>query len=296
MDIVQSVIIGVVQGVTEFLPISSTAHLKIIPALLHQPEPSAASSAVIQLGTVAAVLVYFAKDLGAIAKGFLRSLAPPENNAVGTDGDAVASDVDPRQTLEARLGWGILLGTIPIVLVALLLRKYIENDFRGMQIIAGAQIVGAIALYTADKLTPKNRTLDTITVKDCLLVGVAQCFAVIPGMSRSGSTMTGAFLTGLNREAAARFSFLLSVPATALAGLFELKEVFNHAPVAAHEVQLSTPDLIIATVVSGLVGYASIAWLIKLLRTQDTLVFVVYRILLGIALFVLISRGFFTAP
>jgi len=133
-------------------------------------------------------------------------------------------------------------------------------------------------------------------VKDCFLVGIAQCFAVIPGMSRSGSTMTGAFLTGLNREAAARFSFLLSVPATALAGLFELKDVFKHAPVAANEIQLSTPDLIIATVVSGLVGYAAIAWLIKLLRTQDTLVFVIYRVLLGAALFVLISRGFFAAP
>ena len=293
MDIVQSVVYGVVQGVTEFLPISSTAHLKIIPALLHWREPSAASSAVIQLGTVAAVLIYFAKDLGVITRGFLRSLMPQEAVVAASGDGATAPDVDPKQTLEARLGWGIILGTIPIVIAALLLKKFIEHDFRSLYVIAAAQIVGAIALYAADKLTPKTRTIETITVKDCLLVGVAQCFAVVPGMSRSGSTMTGAFLTGLNREAAARFSFLLSVPATALAGLFELKDVFKHAPPAVGEVQLGIPDLIIATVVSGIVGYAAIAWLIKLLRTQDTLVFVVYRVLLGIGLFLLISRGFF---
>ncbi|MBC8140476.1 MAG: undecaprenyl-diphosphatase UppP [Armatimonadetes bacterium] len=293
MDIVSSVVIGVVQGVTEFLPISSTAHLKIIPALLGWKEPSAASSAVIQLGTVAAVLVYFAKDLGAITKGFLRSLMPQKNTVVAS-GDAVAPDIDPRQTTEARQGWAIILGTIPIIVVALLLKKFIENDFRSLYVIAGAQIVGALALYAADKLAPKTRTLDTITVKDGILVGIAQCFALVPGMSRSGSTMTGGFLTGLNREAATRFAFLLSVPATTLAGLFELKEVFKNAPVAPGEVQLSTPDLIIATLVSGLVGYASIAWLIKLLRTQDTLPFVVYRVLLGIGILLLLRQGILT--
>lgn len=278
------------QGVTEFLPISSTAHLKIIPALLHWREPSAASSAVIQLGTVAAVLIYFAKDLGQITVGFVKSLLPPKaGTATVSPGE---SDVDPRQTLEARLGWGIIIGTVPIVIGALLLKKLIEGDFRSLYVIAATQIVMAIVLYAADKLTPKKRTIESITVKDCLIVGLAQCLALVPGASRSGSTMTGAFLTGLNREAAARFSFLLSIPATLLAGLFELKDVIKGAPVKPGEMQLGTVDLAVATVVAMIVGYASIAWLIKLLRTHDTLVFVIYRILLGIALFALIAQGY----
>ncbi|MBC7807689.1 MAG: undecaprenyl-diphosphatase UppP [Akkermansiaceae bacterium] len=270
-------VLGVVQGVTEFLPISSTAHLKIVPALLRWQEPSAASSAVIQLGTVASVLIYFAKDLGQITVGFLKSLRP------GAD----------KNTLEARLGRGILLGTIPIVIVGIALKPLIVGDFRSISVIAGTQIVMAIALYAADKLTPKTRTIESITVKDCLIVGLAQCLAVVPGASRSGSTMTGGFLTGLNREAATRFAFLLSVPATALAGLAQLKDIFDEVPVKAGEMQLGTVDLAVATVVAMIVGYASIAWLIKLLRTQDTLVFVVYRILLGIILFMLIAQGYF---
>lgn len=276
MDLLKAIVLGFVQGVTEFLPISSTAHLKIVPALLRWQEPGAASSAVIQLGTVASVLIYFAKDLAQIATGFLKSLRP------GAD----------RTTLEARLGLGIILGTIPIIIGALLLKRFIENEFRNLYIIAATQIVMALALYAADKLATKKRLIENITVKDCLIVGLVQCLALVPGASRSGSTMTGAFLTGLNREAAARFSFLLSIPATALAGLFELKDIIKGVPVKPGEMQLGTVDLAVATVVAMIVGYASIAWLIKLLRTQDTLVFVIYRILLGIALFALIAQGY----
>ena len=288
MDIIKAIVFGVVQGITEFLPISSTAHLKIVPALLHWQEPSAASSAVIQLGTVAAVLVFFAKDLLQITIGFLKSLTAPKA--------IPGADADPRRTLEARLGWGIILGTVPIVVAALLLKDHIEGDFRSLPVIAGTQIVMALLLYAADKLSPKTRTLDSITIEDCVLVGLAQCLSLVPGASRSGSTMTGAFFTGLNREAAARFSFLLSVPATLLAGLFELKDVLKHAPVKPGEMQIGTPDLIIATVVAGIVGYASIAWLLKLLRTQDTLVFVVYRVLLGVGIFYLLSQHYFGTP
>lgn len=291
MDILKAIVLGVVQGVTEFLPISSTAHLKIVPALLHWQEPSAASSAVIQLGTVASVLIYFAKDLGKITVGFIKSLLPRKPGTAATHPNE--PDMDPRKTLEAQLGWGIILGTIPIIIGALLLKKFIENEFRSLYVIAGTQIVMALALYAADKLSPKKREISSITVKDCLLVGLAQCLALVPGASRSGSTMTGAFLTGLNREAATRFSFLLSIPATALAGLYELKDVIKGVPVKPGEMQLDTIELAIATIVAMLVGYASIAWLIKLLRTQDTLVFVIYRILLGIALFILIARGYF---
>ncbi|MBC8139779.1 MAG: undecaprenyl-diphosphatase UppP [Fibrella sp.] len=277
MDLLQAAVLGAVQGVTEFLPISSTAHLKIVPALLHWQEPAAASSAVIQLGTVASVLIYFAKDLWQITVGFFKSLR------AGAD----------KNTLEARLGRGIILGTIPIVIVGIALKPFIVGDFRSMSVIAATQIVMALVLYAADKFTPKTRTIESITVKDCLIVGLAQCLAVVPGASRSGSTMTGGFLTGLNREAATRFAFLLSVPATALAGLAQLKDIFDKVPVKAGEVQLNTAELAVATIIAMLVGYGSIAWLIKLLRTQDTLVFVIYRILLGIILFVLIAQGYF---
>ncbi len=249
----------------------------------------------IQLGTVASVLIYFAKDLGQITVGFLRSIFPPKQGALPASSDGPSTpDIDPRNTLEARLGLGIILGTIPIIIGALLLKRYVEHEFRSLYVIAGAQIVMALVLYAADKLAPKTRDIASITVKDCLFVGLAQCLALVPGASRSGSTMTGAFLTGLNREAATRFSFLLSIPATALAGLFELKDVIRGMPVKPGEWQLGTVDLAVATVVAMIVGYASIAWLIKLLRTHDTLGFVIYRVLLGIALFVLIAQGYFS--
>lgn len=289
MDLIKSITLGVVQGITEFLPISSTAHLKIVPALLGWPDPGAAPSAVIQLGTVAAVLIYFAKDLLQIATGLIKSFGPaPKTGEV--------TGIDPKNTLEARLGRGIILGTIPICVMAILLKKFIEHSFRGMYVIAGAMIVMALVLYAADILTPKKRSIESITVKDCLIVGLMQCLALIPGSSRSGSTMAGAFLTGLNREAAARFSFLLSIPATTLAGLVELKDIIKPPAVdptvpAAVTMHWTTPDLIIATVVAGVVGYISIAWLLKLLKNHTTIGFVVYRILVGIALIVMVSKG-----
>jgi len=290
LDLIKSITLGVVQGITEFLPISSTAHLKIIPALLHWPDPGAAASAVIQLGTVAAVLIYFAKDLIQITTGFLKSFGPAKP---GVNGDIV----DPKNTLEARLGRGIILGTIPICVLGLLLKKVIEHSFRGMYVIAGAMIVMALVLYAADILTPKKRSIESITVKDCLIVGLMQCLALIPGSSRSGSTMAGAFLTGLNREAAARFSFLLSVPATALAGLLELKDVIKPPAPEPGVITMhwTSIDLVVATLVSGIVGYISIAWLIKLLRTHTTIGFVIYRILVGIALYVMVSKGLIAA-
>ena len=282
MDIIKAVVLGVVQGVTEWLPVSSNAHLKIVPALLHWPDPGAAAVAVMQLGTVAAVIVYFAKDIRDTLLGMAK--------AYGKDGD--------RNAPEARLFLAVAIGTIPIIILALLLQKQIKGVLRGNNVIAVTQIVMGIALFAAEKVAKKERPLSAITVRDGLVVGFAQCVALIPGASRSGSTLIGAFLSGLNREAALRFSFLLSIPAVLLSGLYELKDFIKPEPLPADApptMVWTTPDIIIATVVAGIVGYASIAFLLKYLAKHSTLVFVIYRILLGLLLLYLVSIKFIAA-
>jgi len=278
VNFLQSVTLGIVQGLTEFLPISSTAHLKIVPALLGWRDPGAPATAVIQLGTAAAVIAYFARDLWGMTKALLASLRP------GAD----------RSSVESRMAIGVVLGTIPIIVVALLLKDFIETTFRDTRVIGVTLIAMAVVLYVADRFVPKHRSLEDIKIKDGLLVGAMQALALVPGASRSGSTMAGAFMTGLNREAAARFSFLLSVPAIVLAGLYQMKAFIRPEPlpIGAPAIMEWTPShLIVATVVSGVIGYASIAFLMRFLRTHSTTVFVVYRILLGILLLLLVASG-----
>jgi undecaprenyl-diphosphatase len=280
LNLAQSVTLGVVQGLTEFLPISSTAHLKIVPALLHWKDPGAPATAVIQLGTVVAVIAYFARDLWAMTRALFGALRP--------GGD--------RTSPEARLALAVVVGTLPVCILGLLLKHKIETVFRSNYVIAFAMIAMAVVLFLADRLIPKRRPLEDITVKDGLIVGLMQALALIPGSSRSGSTLTGAYLTGLDAAAAVRFSFLLSVPATALAGLFELKDFLKpetmSPEVAAQTMTWTKPDLLIATIVAGVVGYASIAWLLNYLRKHPPLVFVIYRIVVGLALIGLISAGY----
>jgi undecaprenyl-diphosphatase len=276
LDLVKSVTLGVVQGVTEWLPISSTAHLILVPKLLGWPDPGAAGTAVMQLGTVAAVLVYFRNDLWQMTRAFLRSLRP------GAD----------RSALPARLGWAVAAGTIPICVLGLLFRRQIEGPLRSTYVVAGAMIGMALLLWLAEVFARHRRGVEDVTVRDGWIVGAAQAIALIPGASRSGSTLTGALFAGLDREAAARFSFLLSVPAVVLSGLLEAKGVLE--PGAPGVMAWGLPDLAVATVVSGLVGYASIAFLLRYLRTHSTLVFVVYRLLVGSLLLYLLSRGFLT--
>lgn len=278
MDLVKSVTLGIVQGLTEWLPISSTAHLKVVPNLLGWPDPGAAATAVIQLGTLVAVVVYFAKDLWGMTKGTLRALMP--------GGD--------RSTPEARLGLAVIVGTIPVCVAGLLLKDLITGPFRSNYVIATTLIVMGLILFAADTLvgSKARREVGDIQIRDGIVVGLAQMLALVPGVSRSGATLTGAFLTGLNREAAARFSFLLSVPAVLLSGLYELKEFIKPEPLppgAPPTMVWTTPDLLIATVVSGIVGYASIAFLLRYLRRHSTLVFVIYRVLLGLLLLYLLS-------
>ena len=266
MTVLQAIVLGLVQGITEFLPISSTAHLRIVPALLGWQDPGAAYSAVIQLGTVAAVIIYFAKDLWRLTLAFVAGLKSRK----------------PFETPDSRLAWCVGLGTIPIGIAGLLLKKTIETTFRSLYVISASLIILAIVLFIVERVAPKKRTLPEVTLKDGIIVGLWQAVALIPGSSRSGTTITGSMLQGFTREDAARFSFLLSIPATGLAGVFELKHL------------LEAPDrpvlmMIIGTVVSFVSGLAAIAWLLKLLRTRGLLGFVVYRIVLGVALIGLIA-------
>ena len=268
MTVLQAIVLGVVQGLTEFLPISSTAHLRVVPALLGWPDPGAAYTAVIQLGTVLAVILYFAKDLGRLTGAFVRGLVARK----------------PFDTPDSRLAWCVALGTIPIGIAGLLLKKTIETTFRSLYVISASLIILAVVLFIVERVAQQRRTIGEVTIRDGIIVGLWQAVALIPGSSRSGTTITGSLLRGFKREDAARFSFLLSIPATGLAGVFELKHLLE-AP--------ERPILMMAigTAVSFVSGLAAIAWLLKLLRTRGLLGFVVYRIGLGVLLLALIVTG-----
>lgn len=269
MSLLQALVLGLVQGLTEFLPISSTAHLRIAPALLGWPDPGAAYSAVIQLGTVASVVIYFWRELVKLGRAFFAGLLSK----------------NPFGSLDSRLAWYVILGTIPISVAGLLFRKAIKTSARSLYVVAGALIVLAIILYVVERMATHRRTIADMTLKDGLWIGAWQALALIPGASRSGTTLTGGLSLGLRREDAARYSFLLSIPATTLAGLFELKDLL----VATD--RPSTAALVVGTLVAFGSGMAAIAGLLAFLRTRSTLVFVVYRVVLGVALLGLLGAG-----
>lgn len=269
MSLLEAVVLGLVQGLTEFLPISSTAHLRVVPELLGWDDPGAAFSAVIQLGTVLAVILYFWRDLfqlfGALFSG-LKSGRPLE-------------------TFDARLAWCLMLGTIPVCVMGLVLKSFIESSLRSLYVVASSLIALALVLWAAERWATHRRTLSEVTFKDALMVGSWQALALVPGSSRSGTTLTGGLLLGLKREDAARFSFLLSIPATGLAGLFELKHLLEA------QVRPSTSALLVGTVVAFVSGMVAIAGLLRFLRTRTTAVFIAYRIALGLLLFFLLGKG-----
>ena len=279
MNILQAILLGIVQGITEFLPISSTAHLTLAGKYLglidpNNPEHWTAFIAIIQLGTLAAVLIYFFSDIVAM----IRALLKDSLNKTPRNGG--------RWTQNSRLAWQITVGTIPVVIVGLGFKKIIEGALtKELTTIASSMILLALVLVWAEKVGKRNRGLDKTTWKDGFLVGIAQCFALIPGSSRSGTTITGALFLGLNRESAARFSFLLSIPAVFASGLLELYEARHYY----HD--LGTVNIIVATLVSGIVGYFSIAFLLKYLKTHSTYLFIWYRLALGVFLWVLILTG-----
>ena len=271
MSILEAIVLGIVQGLTEFLPISSTGHLRIVPAFLGWEDPGAAFTAVTQLGTMAAVLLYFREDLVRIARAWLRSLF----------------DRPLRRELDARLGWYIVLGTIPIGIFGVLFKDQIETGARDLYLIGVALIVLGLVLLLAEKVGTRERSIEQIRTKDGFAIGFAQALALIPGVSRSGATITAGLFMGLDRSAAARFSFLLSVPAVVLSGLLELGTILSEDDGEG----TSLVALVVATLTAFVAGYAAIAWLLRYLATHSTVVFVVYRVALGALVLALTAAG-----
>lgn len=268
MSSFEAIVLGLVQGLTEFLPISSSGHLRIVPALLGWEDPGTGFTAVIQLGTMAAVLIYFRAELWRIAGAWLSELRTPI----------------PRASPDARLGWFILLGTIPIGIFGILFSDQIESGARDLYLIGSALILFSFVMLLAEHLGRRTRRIAEMKGRDGVFIGFAQALALIPGVSRSGATISAGLFRGFDRLAAARYSFLLSVPAVVLSGLFELRKIGEpgEPPVGATA---------IATIVAFLAGYASIAWLLRYLTTHSLRGFVVYRIALGTLVLALAAAG-----
>lgn len=276
----ESLILGLVQGLTEFLPVSSSAHLRLTAAFSGWEDPGAAFTAITQIGTEAAVLIYFRKDIGRIISAWTRSLT---NKALRSDHDA-------------KMGWLVIVGSIPIGVLGVTLKDQIEGPFRDLRITATMLIVVGVIIGVADRLAardenggrhraPKQRkAIEDLGVKDGLIFGLCQACALIPGVSRSGATISGGLFMGYKREAAARYSFLLAIPAVLASGLFELKDAMETGHV-------SWGPTIFATVIAFGMGYAVIAWFMKFISTKSFMPFVWYRIVLGLVIVALVAMG-----
>jgi undecaprenyl-diphosphatase len=271
VSVFEAIVLGITQGLTEFLPISSTAHLRIVPAFAGWDDPGAAFTAVVQLGTMAAVVLYFRRDLIRIGSAWLRSLR----------------DRRVRGSLDARLGWYIILGTIPIGIFGLAFKDQIENGARDLYLIGSALIVVGFVMLAAEEVSKRDRGIEDVNARDGTAIGLAQTLALIPGVSRSGATIAAGLFMGLDRTSAARFSFLLSVPAVVLSGLFELVGILT----GSEQQDVSTAKLAIATFLAFVTGYAAIAWMLRFLTSHSTIVFVVYRVALGALVIVLTATG-----
>lgn len=279
MDLLQAIILGVVQGLTEFIPISSTAHLVFASRWTGiydgNPQQITATMAVIQLGTLAAVFVYFASDIWQISTAFFRDhlglIVRPERGWMSN---------------ETKLGWLIVLGSIPIGVVGLLFKDAIEGEgTKNLWMISTMLIAIAVLLFIAERVGKQTKDIKDLGLIDAVVVGLAQVLSLMPGASRSGSTIMGGLLAGQRRETAARFSFLLSIPAITASGLLELREALHILP------SDSFPPLLVGTVVAGISGYLSIWFLLAFLRRNSTLVFIVYRFVLGTVILVLLWQG-----
>jgi undecaprenyl-diphosphatase len=267
----EAAFLGLVQGLTEFLPVSSSAHLRVIgPLLPSGVDPGAAFTAITQLGTEAAVLIYFRQEILQIFRAWWTSLRQPS----------------ARRDPDARMGWLILLGTLPIVLLGLLLKDAIEGSLRHLHITAVMLIVFGVFLGLADRFGRQQRQLDGMTWTHGLLFGAAQALALIPGVSRSGGTITAGLLLGYTREAAARFSFLLAIPAVTASGFYQLWSSRDHG------VPFGAGPTALATLVAFVVGYAVIVWFLRMVSTRGYMPFVWYRLALGLAVLGLVSTGY----
>ncbi|MCE3551623.1 undecaprenyl-diphosphate phosphatase [Pseudonocardia sp. RS11V-5] len=270
MSWLEVVVLGLVQGLTEFLPISSSGHLRIVSGLFFGNDPGAAFTAVSQLGTELAVLIYFAKDIWRLVAVWFRGLRDPE----------------ARLNPDYRVAWLVILGTIPIGVLGVLFQDKIETVARNLWLIATTLIVFGVLLGLAERYSQRlaeRRTIEQLTVKDGILLGFAQALALIPGVSRSGGTITAGLFLGLERAAAVRYSFLLAIPAVVSAGVFQLKDVTAG--------DTTVPQMVVATVIAFVVGYAVIAWLLRFVERNSVYVFVAYRIALGVALMAALGIG-----
>ncbi len=278
MTLIEAALLGIVQGLTEFLPISSSAHLRIIPALVGWQDPGAAFTAIVQIGTLVAVLTYFRKDISSIVRAVAKGMVKRK----------------PLDTTEARMGWMIVAGTLPIVILGLLFKSEIETSLRSLYWISGALIGLALILSLAERKIKKRlekdlplKSMKEIGWKEALLIGLAQSIALIPGSSRSGVTITGGLFLNLSRETSARFSFLLSLPSVFAAALLQLYKTWDSISASPETIN----NIIVATLAAGLVGYAAIAFLINYLKKHTTTIFIAYRLVAGTAILFLIATG-----
>lgn len=276
MTWLQAVVLGVVQGLTEFLPVSSSGHLRIVSEIFFGDDAGASFTAVTQLGTETAVLIYFARDIARIIKAWFRGLFDPEHRG----------DVD------YRMGWYVIIGTIPVGVLGFAFKDQIRTGARNLWLIATMLIVFALVIAAAEYYGRKIRPIEQLTLKDGLVMGSAQALALIPGVSRSGGTISAGLFLGLTREAAARYSFLLAIPAVTAAGLFSLPDAF--AP-AGEGLNASGPQLLVATAIAFVIGYAAIAWLLRFVVNHSMYWFVGYRIILGAIILSLLATGVVSA-
>jgi undecaprenyl-diphosphatase len=265
-------VLAVVQGLTEFLPISSSGHLRIVSELFFGTDAGASFTAVTQIGTELAVVIYFAKDIGRLIAVWFRGLA----------------NAEVRRTFDYKLAWYVIVGSIPIGVLGLLFQDYIRSTFRSLWVVGTTLIVFGILLGLAERFGRQRRGQDQLTMRDGVLMGFAQSLALIPGVSRSGGTITAGLALGLQRPTAVRFSFLLAIPAVFAAGLSEIPHVFEPSP---YGLEPSVAQMVVATLVSGLVGYAVIAWLLRYVERHSVYLFVWYRIVLGLAVYALLGFG-----
>lgn len=276
MNIFEAIILGLVQGLTEFLPVSSSAHLRIVGEFLPSAtDPGAAFTAITQLGTEAAVVIFFWRDITRIISAWVKSLLRKV----------------PFSDPDARLGWWIIVGTLPIVVLGLVFQDAIETTLRSLWFVAGTLIIFGILLGIADKLGSHTRTLDHLTWKQGLVFGFAQALALIPGVSRSGGTITAGLLMGYKREDAARYSFLLAIPAVLGSGMLQLVKSLDSAGTQAAGAAPSWLMIIIATVVAFVVALGVIAFLMRWLTKHSFLPFVLYRVALGVFVIVMLMTG-----
>lgn len=272
MDFLTAAILGLVQGLTEFLPISSSAHISIVGRLIGQDDPGAAFTAISQLGTEAAVLIYFWRDIVRIIRAWFASLAGRI----------------PRNDPDAVLGWWVILGTFPIAILGLALQDWIETDLRSLWITATMLLVFALVIMAAERVATQRKELRDLTWKDGLAFGFWQALALVPGVSRSGGTIAGGLFMGYTREAAARYSFLLAIPAVLASGGLQLVKVFTGDAIGSGT---AWGPIWVATAIAFAVGYAVIAWFMRYITTHTFTPFMIYRIVLALVLFGLLGFG-----